>query len=476
MQDNCVALKEILNMASIKRKNRKRQPVRISFGFVIFAIMFVYMLVRIIMSVNDHDLSVFQVEESSYDTNFTATGLAIRKETLNYSSTSGYICYYIRDGEKVSKGSSVYSVDETGSMYDALYEVQNSSKDLLSAQNYDDLSKQIQIFKTGFSASDFSEVYEFKNTLDNKVLEMYEDMALEQLSSDKSFDSTFSASKSNTSGIVTYYMDGFESYDINNLSADAFDKTTYSKEMLKKSDVVESGKPVYKIIDDENWKIAVMLTKEEYNKIDDNDTVRFTINDSSKKISASYETVEKDGSYFIVIDMNRYLAVYVSARCLNLTFIFSETKGLKIPNSSIVEKDVLMIPVSYLTGGSGTTEKKYFNQIVLTEDGTTSVVQISPTIYFTDDHFCYVNPADIEEDAVLAANESDIKFSIATAGTYPLQGVYCVTQGTALFKQIDVIVAGDDYSIIDPNTAYGISAYDRIVLDGTSVKENQIIY
>ncbi len=93
-----------------------------------------------------------------------------------------------------------------------------------------------------------------------------------------------------------------------------------------------------------------------------------------------------------------------------------------------------------------------------------------PTIYFTDDHFCYVNPADIEEDAVLAANESDIKFSIATAGTYPLQGVYCVTQGTALFKQIDVIVAGDDYSIIDPNTAYGISAYDRIVLDGTSVK------
>ncbi len=100
-----------------------------------------------------------------------------------------------------------------------------------------------------------------------------------------------------------------------------------------------------------------MLTKEEYNKIDDNDTVRFTINDSSKKISASYETVEKDGSYFIVIDMNRYLAEYVSDRYLNLTFIFSETKGLKIPNSSIVEKDVLMIPVSYLTGGSGTTEK-----------------------------------------------------------------------------------------------------------------------
>ena len=135
-----------------------------------------------------------------------------------------------------------------------------------------------------------------------------------------------------------------------------------------------------------------------------------------------------------------------------------------------------MIPVGYLSGGSGTTEKKYFNQIVLTEDGSTSVVQISPTIYFTDDHFCYVDPADIKEDAVLAANESDITFNVSTAGIYKLKGVYCITQGTALFKQIDITVNGDDYSIIDPNTAYGISAYDRIVLDWTSVKENQIIY
>ena len=70
-------------MTSIKRKVRKRQPVKISFGFIIFAIMFIYMLIRIIISMNDHDLSVFQVEESSYDTNFTVPGLAVRKETLN---------------------------------------------------------------------------------------------------------------------------------------------------------------------------------------------------------------------------------------------------------------------------------------------------------------------------------------------------------------------------------------------------------
>ena len=56
-------------------------------------------------------------------------------------------------------------------------------------------------------------------------------------------------------------MDGYEDFDINNLSADDFDKTKYSKELLKKSDIVESGKPVYKIIDDEDWKLLSCLQK-----------------------------------------------------------------------------------------------------------------------------------------------------------------------------------------------------------------------
>lgn len=463
-------------MASIKRKDQKKQPVKISFGFVIFAIIFIYMFIRIIMSANDDDLSIFEVEESSYDVNFTETGLAIRQETLNYSSTSGYICYYVGDGERVAKGSNVYSVDETGSMYDALYEVQNSDEQTLSDEDYDNLSSQIEIFKAGFSASDFSEVYDFKNSIENMVLDLYEEMALEKLAENDSFDSTFSASKSTVSGIVTYYMDGYESFDIDNISADDFDKTTYEKESLKKSEIVEAGSAVYKIVDNEAWQIAVMLSKEEYNKVKDNSTVRFVINDSNNKITASFESIEKDDNYYIVIDMSKYMAEYISERYLNITFIFSETTGLKIPNSSIIEKEVLMIPVSYLTSGSGSTEEIYFNQIVLQDDGTTSVVQISPTIYFTDDHFCYVDPVDIDEDAVFVANDSDINFSVSTAGTYMLQGVYCVSQGTAVFKQIEIITAGDDYTIIEKNTTYGISEYDRIALRGTDVVENQIIY
>lgn len=463
-------------MATIKRKKKKPQPIKISFGFIIFTFIFIYMLIRILISINDRDITIFEVEESSYGTDFTATGLAIRQESFSYSPKSGYVCYYIRDGEKVAKGASVYSIDETGSMYDALYDVQNSDQDLLTDKEYDDISKQIEIFKAGFSASDFSEVYEFKYSLDNKVLELYEELALEQLTSDVSFDTTFTASKSQSSGIITYYKDGFEGYDINSLSSDAFDKTNYTKETLKTGDIISAGSAVYKIVDNENWDIAVELTKEEYDRVCELEKVRFTINDSSNRISAEYEALEKEGSYFVIIHLDRYMAEYITERYLDITFVFSETKGLKIPNSSIVEKEVYMIPQSYLTSGSGSSSEIYFNQLVLTETGETSVVQIAPTIYFTDDQFCYVDPVDIDEDAVLVENDTGKNFSVITAGRYSLTGVYCVTQGTALFKRINIIVAGDDYSIIESNLSYGISAYDRIVLDGTTVQENQVIY
>ena len=55
-------------------------------------------------------------------------------------------------------------------------------------------------------------------------------------------------------------------------------------------------------------------------------------------------------------------------------------------------------------------------------------------------------------------------------------GVYCTNQGYADFRPIDILIEKDDYSIIANDTNQGVSRYDFIVLDGTTIKENQIIY
>ena len=44
-----------------------------------------------------------------------------------------------------------------------------------------------------------------------------------------------------------------------------------------------------------------------------------------------------------------------------------------------------------------------------------------------------------------------------------------------MFRQIDTIYQNEEYSIIRSGTAYGISMYDHIALDGSMILENEII-
>lgn len=75
------------------------------------------------------------------------------------------------------------------------------------------------------------------------------------------------AEKAPFSGLVTYYQDGYENVTVKDISPELFDKTVYSKQTLKTENGVEAGSPVCKLVDDESWEIAILLTKEEYEKL-----------------------------------------------------------------------------------------------------------------------------------------------------------------------------------------------------------------
>lgn len=468
-------------MATIKRKNTKMKKfefphIKIGFGAILFMIVFVYILIQVIMYVNDSDPIIFTVEQSTYDTDFTATGIAVRDETIITASAAGSPCYYVRDGEKVSKGANIFAIDSSGTMQAAMENAQSDGTTLLTSSDYSSLTSQIEMFKNSYSTSDFGNVYSFKMSIDNKLLEIYEELALENVNNGTSIG-TVSAEKASFSGLVTYYQDGYENIDVKNLTTDMFDKTTYTKQSLKSDTPLNLGDPVCKLVNDEEWQIAISLTKEEFNKVTQNEYATFTINDSSRRISTIYDKIEKDGKFYIVVSFNKYMAQYVNERFLDINFMFDESNGLKIPDSAIITKDVYMIPVEYMVKGGNDTKTDHFMQMVTTVSGKESVKLITPVIYYTDDRFCYVDPSGIDNDAILRKEgENKDTFSVATAAKYTLNGVICVSKGTAEFRRIEVIVTGDDYSIVKPDLSYGISRYDRILLDGTSKEEGDLIY
>ena len=78
----------------------------------------------------------------------------------------------------------------------------------------------------------------------------------------------------------------------------------------------------------------------------------------------------------------------------------SKQEGLSVPNSAILEKDVIKVPKDYLTTGSNSSKKKFLNVQTIDENGNMSIQQIAPTIYNSDDTYYYVNPADFAAGAV----------------------------------------------------------------------------
>lgn len=464
-------------MATIKRKNpTKKHSFKLpGLSTIMFTLVFVYILIQVITFVDNEDPITFTVEKSTYDTDFTAVGIAIRDETVLNASSSGTAYYYVRDGEKVSKGANIYSIGSQTAVQSS-DTASSDSDELFTDIDYTEFIKQIKMFKTGFSESNFGDVYDFKTSMDNKLLEMYEEKALKQVGYS---DASVGAEKAPFSGLVTYYEDGYESITRNDLSAELFDRTTYTKTSLRSESQISAGDVVCKLVNDETWEIAIMLSKDEYDKVSKNEYATYTINDSSRVINTPYETIDKDDRYYIIVSFNKYMAQYINERFLDINFQFSESTGLKIPVSSVITKDAYMVPKTFLVeekDENNTVTNSYFYKVITKDNGDVEYSKITPLIYFSDDKFCYVDSSDVDADALLGKPDSTARFSVTTAARYSMNGVLCVTTGTAKFRRIEVRVEGDDYLIVSEETAYGISRYDRILLDGHSMNEGDAVY
>ena len=166
---------------------------------------------------------------------------------------------------------------------------------------------------------------------------------------------------------------------------------------------------------------------------------------------------------------------YINDRYIDIVIFMEQNNGLKIPNTSITQKEVYKIPVSFLSNGSNSSSKEFFNIKILDDKGEVSVKQINPDIYITDDKYCYVDPNDFSASDVIINTDTNDTLALASADTTKIDGVYCVNQGVASFRYIDILFQDDEYTIVKADVSYSIAWYDRIVLNQSTVTENQII-
>jgi len=480
-------------------KKKKGKVVKFKKPFnianVFFGAILVYMIIYLYMFLTSVHISGYEVIAGSLATNKQFTGLVLRTEEIFTAATAGYIDYYAAEGAKVSNASIVYSVDESGRMSE--YLEANSEEISLSEENFVSLKNEISSFSSNYSKDNFDEVYDFHATANGNILELANQTLLSELDQLAEADAgSFQRVYAQKSGIVEYYIDGYESITPDAITPEMFDKGTYEATNLRSADLISSGDPVYKLITDENWSMVIPLTEDQMKEIAYKETTDADGNVSSTQRSVIEVKFLKDntttwgyirilnmhGQQYLQLDFNNSMVRFAADRYLDIQFLIDDTSGLKIPSSSITSKEFFVIPEAYVMKG-GKDDQDGFMVESFDEDGHSTQKFVAPTFYSITDGMVYIDP----NQGSFTSNESYIKAGdriiipdsndlYQVGNTAELEGVYCINQGYTQFRKIKVLYANEEYTIVEEGTTFGLTIYDRIVLNAEAVKEDQVIY
>ena len=100
-------------------------------------------------------------------------------------------------------------------------------------------------------------------------------------------------------------------------------------------------------------------------------------------------------------------------------------------------------------------------------------VEIEVYYFDSDTKEYYLDSSMLNAGDNLYLQEGEEVYTVSRRAT--LIGVYNMNKGYADFKQISILYQNDEYAIVKPNTKYGLSVYDYIVLNADSVRDDHFI-
>lgn len=450
------------------------KALNLNLGKLIFIIILVYILFAFVSYFRSKHIVVYEVKDGSLSADDTYKGIAIRQEKIEKSADSGYVNYFASEGGRVAVGNLVYTIDENGGLMDLL-KSEGSDTVTLSAQDMGELRTQIMNFCSDFRDTDFSKVYDFKTGLQGTAQKFANTSILSNIEAlSKNADaSAIHYYDATETGTVVYYTDGYETKRPEQLDRESFEDNQYKKKPLVNNNLIAEGDPVYKIITDENWSVALSVDEKMAKSLTELGfvKVRFLKNQDELWASVS-ETRGSDQKPLILLSFTNSMMTFCTDRFLDVQLITEERRGLKIPKSAIVKKNFYVIPKEYLTKGENGVQgvlKKGWSK-----NGRESVEFKRVTVYNETESSYDIGDASLSAGDILQKPESTDTLTLKN--TEKLTGVYNINKGYADFRQIRILYQNEEYAIVEPNTMYGLSEFDYIALDSSTVKDDDLIY
>ncbi|MBR6147412.1 MAG: hypothetical protein IKQ44_03530 [Lachnospiraceae bacterium] len=456
--------------------SRIGKPINLNIGLIFFFVILVYLIISVVMYFTSKHIIGYQVKTGSLSVSNIYEGIALRNETVVTAGCAGYVNYFATEGEKVGTGNLVCGIDETGALQDYINQNMDAGSDVLSDRDLSSLKNEMINFSSSFNEKDFSSVYEFKYAIQGDVLKFSNRNLLNSIDDLRSQSALIKLCNSPASGVVVYSVDGFESKQPVNVDKSWFDKENYeeNKKQLINNNIVSIGDPLFKLSDSENWSILIEVDENRAAELVEEKYVKVKFLKNQYESWAKVTEIEgSDDGHYILLSFTNSMITFVMDRFINIELLLDTETGLKVPNSAICDKAFFIVPMDYLTkGGDGADGilRETYN-----EEGQMIPEFIPVTIYNIDEE----NNAYLDDSILRLGDRIDMPdsaqtFVISKSGT--LTGVYNINKGYADFKEIEILNSNEEYSIIRSNTAYGLVAYDYIVLDADSVETDEFIY
>lgn len=443
-----------------------KKPFQFRIGGIVFGVLCIYLIVLIFTFLTKKNVAFYEVTIGDLSSYHSFQALSIRKERLITSPGDGYITYLTRENTRASAKTVVYALHQTSNLYHDLKKAtQKDESPLLDEEKKEEILSMLDDFSYSYRDDSFYEVVSFQDSLNGKLLE-----TLAKNNGTSSVLPGMSAYYAYQPGIVLYEKDGLESLSLKTFTPNEVEGVDYNKIAFSTQEKVHMGDEIYKVITDETWYLVVPLESSLKAQLKDDTYVDVKFLHDNREMTVPFTIKHRQGKEYLCMELNSGLIRYAKERYVDIDLILNKTKGFKLPNSSIVKLPFLAIPKDDIMESKN---KKGVMKVVKDKSGNETAEFVATSLYAEDENFYYVRSEKLQKGDRIQVPGSAEKNLLQRDKKFPC--VYCMNKGYAVVKIVSVLENNDDYSIVEMNTPYGLRNYDHIVLDGTLVKEGEMV-
>ncbi len=484
-----------------KRKRKGRSPISV-LTIVLFAIILIYMVKYAYdFATGGTSIGIETVDYGTIDIPNSFEGLVVRDEYVVSSEMGGEPVFNYGEGDKVKKNAVVCRVRETETAQTAEDRLQTLDESIIETQRNrldisiykDDIEKAessidsaVSSAQTSIAGGNYNDVYTLRSAVQTQMdirteiwitenSESSDSMATQRRTYQTQLNNSTESLVTSDGGILVLSCDGEEE----TFTPDTLDTITekqisssYSIKYLSKTTAVDAGSEVFKIVRSNTWYICSYIDNSHISgwEVGDSKTISAVVDKTEKSTDVTiYSMTAGEDETYVVFKSTKNLQDFLSVRTIEFYITDTSYEGLKIPNTAIIEKTFIKIPIECVV------ESLSGDSVVKRVDGNDELITID--IESSDEEYAYIRQ-DFES---LKLGDTVLKGTGETATEYVLSevstkvGVLTANGAYAKFAGITVLGQNDQYTIADPSSS-SLQAYDKIITNAADVNEGDEIY